>query len=211
MPVLIKRDEAILFVHVPKCGGSSFLKCMGDRGWHEVLSVRGFHADQLDFLHCSPQHMHADLLQHLVRPEAFDKIVTLVREPLARLKSEYAWQRQQKMTDLHPGAWVERVLSEYRNNHFICDNHIRPQHEFLLQQGRVFKLEDDGIERALDLVSPDPVEKSFLSNLMCRTSSVRLKETRKSQAVNESFKKKKSMITDFYAKDYKLLKYDKHN
>lgn len=209
MPVMIKGDETVLFVHIPKTGGSSFIQSMVDRGWREELSIRGLHPGRLHFMYCSPQHMHAELLLRLVRPEAFDHIVTLVRDPLARLQSEYAWQRRQEMTDLDPEVWINYVLTEFWNNPFIYDNHIRPQHEFLIEGSKVFKLEDDGVGRAVGFLSPGSPKRTIIDRLLKRENAkdLKLKATVKLPYVNQAFERKISQIQDFYAKDYEVLGY----
>ena len=199
MPILVRNEKSVLFVHIPKCGGSSFLKAMNQRRWLELLSIRGLHANQLKFMRCSPQHLHAELLHQLIKPEAFDHIVTLVREPMSRLISEYSWQKVQGMTDLQPEQWIEQTFSEFQKDPFLDDNHIRPQSDFILDPTKIYKLEEDGVHRALETVSPategeyPPIEK--------------LKSIRKSTAILEAFEIAKNRICEFYANDYEVLGY----
>jgi Sulfotransferase family len=212
MPVMLKEETKILFVHIPKCGGSSFEKRMTDLGWRELLSIRGINAKQLRFMRCSPQHMHVELMLHLLRPEVFDHIVTLVREPVARLKSEYAWQCRQKITNLAPEPWIEQVFNEFRNDSFAYDNHIRPQNEFLLDETLCFKLEEDGVNRAVAAISPEAevLQGGFFQNLFSKQrqkNDIKLKATTKSSSVNEAFERMRPHIQDFYAEDYEVLDY----
>ena len=199
MPILVRKEKSVLFVHIPKCGGSSFLKAMNHRGWKELLSIRGLHANQLRFLRCSPQHLHAELLNQLIKPEAFDHIVTLVREPLSRLRSEYCWQKNQGMTDLQPDQWIEKTFAAFEKNPFLDDNHIRPQSDFLLNTDQPFKLEEDGVHKALEAVS------SITDGNVSAIEKV--KSTQKSPAILEAFEVAKHCIYEFYKRDYELLKY----
>lgn len=207
MPIMIREDASVLFIHIPKCGGSSFEQHMVNRGWRELLSIRGINANNLKFMRCSLQHLHAELLHRVVRPELFDSIVALVREPVSRLKSEYAWQRKQGITDLNPEEWIEHVFSEFRKDPFVYDNHIRPQHEFLIDKGQVFKLEEDGVNQALNSVSPTRKKNSIFGSFRNRVQDIWLKQTRKSLDVHEAFAKQSTQIQDFYAHDYKVLGY----
>jgi hypothetical protein len=207
MPILVRENTSVLFIHIPKCGGSSFEQQMADRGWGELLSIRGINAKNLKFLRCSPQHMHAELLTRILRPEFFDTIITLVREPVSRLKSEYAWQRAQEMTDLKPDIWIEHVFSEFKKNPFVYDNHIRPQHEFLIEKGLIYKLEENGINQALEVVSPAPQKRNIFHSLRGKTQNTWLKKTNKSPAIHEAFQNKLTQVQDFYAKDYEVLGY----
>ncbi len=199
MPILVRKEKSVLFVHIPKCGGSSFLKAMNQRGWLELLSIRGLHANQLKFMRCSPQHLHADLLNQLIKPQAFDHIVTLVREPKSRLISEYCWQKIQGMTALQPEKWIEQTFTEFQKDRFLDDNHIRPQSDFVLSSTQIFKLEEDGIRKALEAVTPE-IEGNY-------PAIEKLKSTQKSPTILEAFEIAKDRIFEFYAKDYELLGY----
>ncbi len=209
MPILVQEDKTVLFVHVPKCGGSSFLKNMRRRGWEELLSIRGIHIEKLGFLKCTPQHMHVDLLRSILNPKDFDHIVTIVRNPFERMKSEYAWQRKQSITDLDPEEWIDHVIMEFEENQFICDNHIRPQNEFILQQSEVYKLEKDGVMRAIESVSSHYSQRSLISYITEKIPGSKLKKTTKSYNIEKVFERHRSKIQDFYAKDYIELSYSK--
>ncbi|NVJ64559.1 MAG: sulfotransferase family 2 domain-containing protein [Flavobacteriaceae bacterium] len=204
------NDKAILFVHIPKCGGSSFERQMNQRGWREYFSVRGISADKLSYLKCSPQHLHAELLLTLVNPVEFDDIVTLVREPLARLRSEYTWQLFQGITTMKPKDWIEHVFDSYAANNFMYDNHIRPQCEFLIKGSRLFKLEEQGVDKAVSLVAGTKVlgRKNLLRQLLFKSNKI-AKATSKSEAVIHAFESKKNQIYEFYEKDYEALGYTK--
>jgi len=207
MPVYLKDNIKVLFVHIPKCGGSSFSERMTGRGWREVLSIKGIHAERLNFLYCSLQHMHASKLKQMVHPCKFDNILTLVRNPVNRLKSEYTWQVRQGMTNLAPRKWINRVFSEYEKNNFVFDNHIRPQHEFLLDSSLIFKLEEGGVSQAVEAVSSKPPERGFFESLFNKDKK-NLKKTNKSLSVNKAFRNNRSKIQNFYSDDYAILNYE---
>ena len=213
MPVMVKDKSSILFVHIPKCGGSSLEQNMAEHGWQEILSVRGINAKQLKFLRCSSQHMHAELLNEVVRLESFDKVITLVREPLSRLKSEYAFQLSQEITDLQPEEWIEHVFDEFSKDPFAYDNHIRPQNEFLTEQSLVFKLENDGVNKALETIySSFPSRKQLkykLKSCLQLKKNKKLKETVKTSTINDAFNRQSNVIYEFYGKDYTVLDYEK--
>lgn len=213
MPVMVKDEFSILFIHIPKCGGSSLEQNMAEHGWKEILSVRGINAKQLNFLRCSPQHMHVELLNEVVRLDSFDKVVTLVREPLSRLKSEYAFQLAQEITDLHPEEWIKHVFDEYSKDPFAYDNHIRPQNQFLTKQSLIFKLEDDGVNQALNTIYssfPSKKKLKYSLNLFLQPQkNKKLKETIKTSAIHNAFKRQSNLIQQFYEKDYDVLDYKK--
>lgn len=213
MPVMVKDQFSILFIHIPKCGGSSLEQNMAEHGWKEILSVRGINSKQLKFLRCAPQHMHFELLNEVVRLESFDRVITLVREPLSRLKSEYAFQLSQEITDLQPEEWIEHVFDEYSKDPFVYDNHIRPQNEFLTEQSLIFKLEDNGVNKALETIySSFPSRKKLkytLKSFLQLKKNTKLKETTKTSAIHNAFNKQSIIIQQFYEKDYDVLDYKK--
>ena len=151
MPIYLKKNEKILFVHIPKCGGSSFSDFLIRKKYEESLTVRGKAIKDIEFWKSSPQHLHRDVLKKLLNFEKFDKIITIVRDPFERLKSEYYWQLNAgiiKDKEILPGKWFDNLIDKYHTNNYIYDNHIRPQNEFLINESKVFKLEEQGIKKA---------------------------------------------------------------
>ena len=157
MPVFVKDDLRVLFVHVPKTGGSSIERTFVDSGWamhfHDAVTGPG----TINRLRtCTPQHMHADLLRQTFHVQDFDLVFHVVREPLARFRSEYAMKNQRDLrTDARAvDAWAGRVLGRFERNRFALDNHLRPQHEFVLEQAVQFRFED-GIDEVYRRLSED--------------------------------------------------------
>ena len=153
MPIFSKDNKNILFIHVPKSAGSSIEKIGSDLGWSESFSVRGKALKDLEYYKASLQHLHAESLELLLNLDKFDSIFTVVRNPFSRFKSEYYWQRSQRITNLDVDEWISDTLEKYSKDHYIYDNHIRPQVEFLPDHDnlKVFKLEESGVERAKDI------------------------------------------------------------
>lgn len=207
MPVMMKEGKRVLFVHIPKCGGSSLEKELSVRGWRELLSIRGVHTKDLAFIKCSLQHMHGEQLRYLLNLTEFDEIISVVRNPFDRLRSEYYWQLHQKMVSLSPAEWIVQTLERYHDNPFIYDNHIRPQSEFLLNGMKWFKLEEGGVKLALETVDKSLPRKSFIKSLLKQSKSGHLKRTLKSESIDRVFEEHKKLIVDFYREDYEILGY----
>ena len=154
MPVFRREGKNVLFVHVPKTGGTSVERLFVGSGWKATYLDRKVGPESVNWLRrCSPQHMHAEMLQLLLHLDRFDHIFMTVRDPLARFRSEYSMRHRDDLrTDSElVDAWAERAFSKYRANPFRHDNHLRPQHEFLVPGAVVYKLED-GLDRmAADL------------------------------------------------------------
>ena len=152
MPVFVKDDRRVLFVHVPKTGGSAIEDAFRDDGWEVYFLDRRARRHPVSQLRtCSPQHMHADLLGQTLRLDRMDVSVMVVREPLARFRSEYLW-RHRREPGLEPAdveAWGRRVLRRYDGDPFVLDNHVRPQVRFRVPGVRVHRYED-GLQAAVD-------------------------------------------------------------
>ena len=108
--------------------------------------------DRVKHFKISPQHYHALLLDQIIRWDAIDLCFTVCRHPFHRLKSEYYWQRDLGIAPASQAdEWLARVMEQFSNEPSAFDNHLRPQVEFIPpdQSCKVFRLEDDGVKRAL--------------------------------------------------------------
>lgn len=173
MPVLHAGGATVLFVHVPKTGGTSIATALRELG--QLAGVDGHH-DGSSGLPCSPQHFHAPLLRAVhedfrAPASPFAYAFMVVRDPFDRLVSEFRWRlarragsgvvgRYRRRVRL-PGMavdgelfadWFAEVSSAFAVDPFCLDNHIRPQSEF-----EVFSLEvhrfEDGLQTPLDRVA----------------------------------------------------------
>lgn len=154
MPVFRGNDANILFIHVPKTGGSSIEAIFQASGYKIFYRDPKLGRHSMNWLrNCSPQHMHAAMLEQQFQIDRFDLVFMLVREPMSRFKSEYAMRNASDVrTD--PSSvdqWSERALSAYAENNFLFDNHLRPQSEFYVPGCRVYHLESGMEEIIRDL------------------------------------------------------------
>ena len=137
MPIFRFRDKILLFIHIPKTGGTSVEKVLSDAGGVEALRDSVL----IPGMPCTPQHFHAAILESLLPRGLCDFAFTIVRNPFDRLASEY------KMRVLGPDRaigfddWFEVVLRRHARNPFVNDNHIRPQHEFLIDGADILRFE----------------------------------------------------------------------
>ncbi len=163
MPSLTLDDRLIWFAHCPKAGGTSVEQAMVARwgpavghlhwGWDRWWHRGGWQvADPPN----SPQHLTWTDAQ-AVLPRAPDAVFALVRDPAARLLSEYRWQRAcrrgtwagRRLARLPFSLWLRLMLATARINAHAFDNHLRPQADFVPEGAAVFRLED-GLGPALD-------------------------------------------------------------
>ena len=196
MPLYRNKDRAILLVHIPKTGGSSLEEMLVDAG---ALQALKFHK-RLGFSASTPQHMQWDVLRRWVPKEFYNFSFTVVREPYARLASEYAWRQTISQNPVLPfNDWVRDIFGRYEKNPYILDNHIRPQVDFIGPKVRVFKLED-GL---------DPAAKMAFRRLGLTYRKPKTPHVRKSEhKVIEIERSTLAIVRDFYAADFEQLDYD---
>lgn len=150
MPVFIKGNKSVLFIHVPKTGGTSIEQLFLSAGWERrhFLSRLSNQTDKLhnSLLRCSPQHMEATQLRTLFRLDRFNATFMLTRNPIDRFKSEYTMRKLNKpggsADEISVETWADRHFKKYAEDTYILDNHLRPQVEFMVPGAHIFKLED---------------------------------------------------------------------
>ncbi|MDH5453710.1 MAG: sulfotransferase family protein, partial [Paracoccaceae bacterium] len=112
MPSLTLPDRLIWFAHCPKAGGTSVEQFMvarwGDAvghlhwGWDRWWRSGGW---RLAAPPNSPQHLvWEDAVSAL--PRAPDAVFAVVRDPVARMTSEYRWQRGGQCR-----SWLGRLMA----------------------------------------------------------------------------------------------------
>lgn len=160
MPSLTLPDRLIWFAHCPKAGGTSvetFMvatwgEAVGHLHWGWDLWWRDGGWRRADPPN-SPQHLvWDDAAAALGRMP--DAVFALVRDPVARMTSEYLWQRRpahrggrrgtvagKMLARLPFPLWLRLMLAAARVNPHAFDNHFRPQADFVPEAAEVFHLE----------------------------------------------------------------------
>jgi hypothetical protein len=142
VPILDAANKRILYIHVPKTGGSSverMLSTLGRLTFTQPTASSRFP--------CTPQHWHGEVLKNLFGDGAeFSSVFMTVRHPFTRLESEYRYRvgHYSRLSFLIPsfGRWVRNAFKSYEKNPYVYGNHIRPQVAFDVFNPTVFKLED---------------------------------------------------------------------
>jgi len=143
MPVFFRGTQRILFIHVPKAGGTSIEAFFEANGFKTAYLDRGGSPESLNAIRrCSPQHMHAALLQTLFDPGLFDYVFMAVRHPVQRLVSRVVMELGTVATVARLEAWIAAELPKVFADPLHLDNHLRPQSDFIVPGTDVFKLED---------------------------------------------------------------------
>ena len=160
MPFVEIGGRRVLFVHIPKTGGSSVEEWLSGHG---RLRFGGGSA----FLRGNAQHLPYKDHVNLFGGDFFDYAFAIVRSPYERALSEYRMRIMAAGKDamLHPpklNFWLEENLRRAETNPFVLDNHLRRQVEFCGDGLRIFRFED-GLANILatvaaDLGSPKPAD-----------------------------------------------------
>ena len=206
MPVMTKDGRAVLFIHVPKAGGTTIEQLFVKSGWTmHFRSTNRLQPDLFPFLRISPQHYHAALLSELFKVSKFDLVFAMLREPVARFRSEFAMRN--RTLDAAPAdvvsAWADKQLARYADNPSILDNHLRPQSEFLLPGTERYRLEDGMEAMVADL--NERFDAGLGSDTRHRMSSEKRGLPSSSVEVSAELR---SRLADFYGRDFAELGYD---
>ena len=226
MPIFSKSDKNILFIHIPKTAGTYITQMFVNNGYNVSLTNAKIFQDQVavndlsveDW--CSPQHYRGDLIVNNNRDKTFDKIFTIVRDPLARLVSEYNFRRNdpQYQDTSYPGIehdikasdsisetfhrWVELIFDVYRDDNNVLDNHVRPQHMFLTCNTHILKLEFGAVDiykNIKNIINDQTFE--YLKGRVFRTNTnFILPEKVDAKTI--------SLVKQFYKDDYNKLGYE---
>lgn len=193
MPLCRILDRLVLFVHIPKAGGTSIERFLAASGQIALL-----HGRKIRGMNMTPQHIHAAIYEKILPEQFYDYSFCVVRNPFDRLASEYIMRDASEHSF---DDWVSNIFKEYAADPFIHDNHIRPQSEFLLPSIEVFRFED-GIRNILSRVA-------LHLDLEPPTGDVHQRKSPPTQitASEETLR----LIEDFYAVDLKAFGYSREN
>lgn len=143
MPIFRLGQKNVLFLHIPKAGGTSIEAFLAE---HSTESFRmKFNTLKLP---CVPQHFHGAMIEALFAPDFFDYSFCVPRNPYWRLLSEYNYRMGHRHFPWRHlpapsfARWVRRSFARYRANPFLYSNHIRPQVAFRIAGTEAFRLED---------------------------------------------------------------------
>lgn len=150
MPLARVGNTLLYHVHIPKTGGTSIERYLRTKG------PLGLSGERLGWSRTTPQHIDRDIHETLLPPGLYDHAFAVIRNPKARLFSEFRMRAEPFRPKLRPAGWarlaryrargrrayglrirrrieyydfddwVGRVFAEYRADPFYKDNHIPP-------------------------------------------------------------------------------------
>jgi hypothetical protein len=196
MPLYRHADKLVLFIHIPKTGGSTVEQVLHRAGAKQALVRSGPHG----YSKSSPQHMHWGISKIWLPEDFYDYSFTLVRNPFSRLVSQYRWSEKLFKTQLPVfDRWVNEKFDKYAKNPYVNDNHLRPQTKFIGPNVELFRLED-GLEAPIF---------TALGKLGLGSEGVVIHHANKSNhqpvtVTERTFER----VREFYAEDFKGFSYD---
>ena len=213
VPVFSKDDKNVLFMHIPKTGGSSVTAFFRSRGWvvsYEDRSSLTKPGGTNYLRRISPQHLHAELIEEIYDLEKFDAVFSVVRHPLSRFKSEFAFRNPEvPISEISPKLveeWSFWALGQYRGNRSWADNHLRPQMDFVTPKSLLFRIENgfseiEDLESSLNNNRDQTLEK-------CADFPIANKSRFESDLIPLSPKLKRLLLR-FYRTDFQKLNYSR--
>ena len=177
----ISHKHKCIFVHIPKCAGTSIEHALGMHGPNEEIGIKPFiHTctDQEHLFGKGAQHYTIQEIRSIIYPEVFDSYFKfgMVRNPWDRLVSHFAW-RGRKWTDginLEKKQFNTQLLQFYKSvvSGKEYPIHLKQQWEFLYDDenkllvdyiGRVENLQVDWAEICDQLGISLPLENRMTS------------------------------------------------
>ena len=154
MPFITHNKKRILFIHIPKTGGTSV------GSWLKTIAPMHFESPRMPsgFL-VTPQHLTNSDFNSLFHKNFFNFRFAIVRDPYARMESEYRFRTKIAKSLSQPelptfSIWLEVELEAFARTQTHLDNHLRPQVDFIGSGVNVYKFED-GMALILAAIAKD--------------------------------------------------------
>jgi len=208
------KDINLLFIHIPKTGGTSLEQYLQKKTRQTVYSV--FNSSNVLF---EKFKLKTPSLQHLTYKEILEykdmlnvdfdeklKIITIVRNPYDRIISDLFFN--DLINENSTAPQVYEVIQKYiYQDYYDHDNHNKPQYEFLIDDNNsiipniaIFKTET---------LTPDLIKYGYDDfNLNFHSNKKNIKKDKYANYLNNDSIK---LINDFYKKDFELFNYDMKN
>lgn len=219
MPLARIDGTLLFFAHIPKTGGTSVEAYLRAKG--AVL----LHGQGAGWARVPLQHLHRAAYAEIVPPGSYDHGFAILRDPKARLISEFRMRAEPLGPKFRPlgwlraarnraagrptyavrvggraefldfDGWVARIFAEAGRDPWVRSNHIRPQAEFVDPSHRLFRLED-GL---------DPVFRWIDATTGTPPAPGDFHERRSEPIPMACAPETEARIRDFYRADYALL------
>ncbi len=179
MSIYQKANKRVLFVHIPKTGGTSIRHLLHSEGWEKIEDPQiPDHLKNEIIGDRRSKHQHSALRD--LWKESWDYEFAMVRNPYERFLSQVkhiAVERKRmgyssNLPDMPTSDGVMNIFDSVHNRLIpksgmgLDDNHFRPQSEFINSDTRFFKLESQR-EDAIDFLKSNQIisHDAFLPHL----------------------------------------------
>lgn len=140
----ISHKHKVIFVHIPKTGGSSIEYVLGMHGNKEEIGIKRYfnqYNDQEMLYGGGMQHWSAETIKECVGVDVFDRYFkfAIMRDPFDRVVSDAAWlggkwANNEELTQQQFDQYITNLQSKARRG--IYDNHTRPQFTYILPHNK---------------------------------------------------------------------------
>lgn len=174
MALFLSNGKLIFYAHVPKTAGTSLENYLALRFENIGFNGRakGIKRPRQRGIIPAANHLTAADLNEVL-PNQIDFVFATVRDPLARLKSEYRYQfGASRIGSLGFSSWLHLVIACMKIDPRMYDNHIRPQTDLVPRDAEIFRLEDglEAIILRLDSVVGGAMPELAIGHLLKRES-----------------------------------------
>lgn len=197
MPLFIQKKQKVLFLHIPKTGGTTveeFLEQEFEMLCHSVGKPGA--------LKVTPQHLQESDLRMIFNGVFWDYSFAIVRNPYDRIESEYFYRTKSAIKEYgkRPGfsKWVLNNIANVKKNPYHLDNHLQPQCYFIEEGTEVFYFED-----GFPYIMNSLIEKLHLINVY----EDKKKNASERKPVEWSIEARLA-VNEFYVQDFQLFDYE---
>lgn len=214
MPYFYNKDINILFIHIPKTGGSSIevylskkynIKLDQNSLWYKQIFDYNFIYDSNKI---TPQHQTYTTLYKYRNEFKINfhdnlKLITIVRNPYDRIISVFFWWKL--ITIKSTKEEVFKIMSKYvYENSNIYDNHNIPQYKFITDN-------DDNIIDNIIILKTETLTDD-MKNLGYNDFNLNILKNKLNIEYNNYLNLDSiHLINTFYEKDFKLFNYEMKN
>ena len=222
MPFFKCNSGLVYFYHVPKCGGSSIEKALLNKGFKLSFYDIGFWS-KIDkcYYKSSPQHITTKDFNSLFAEDIFFYKFALVRDPVSRLLSAYAFNRKKIGYLISFNNFLSNLeknvasTGDYFGRKY--DNHFVPSSRLVAEDCNVFYLEkgmkelevelSKKLQIKIDLSQKDNVGRYESSNPKTIKNLAKRFLIPQSPRIDDISEKVVSRIKNLYSEDYKRFNF----
>ena len=215
MPYFKNKDINLLFIHIPKTGGTS-LEIYFSKKYNIALENLSLFSHDPKFIkeykiNISSQHLTYNTI---IKHNDYFKIdmnniqlLTIVRNPYHRFISNIFWMRSMSKKDYNISKdemyiTSKNIIENYNKNNNYNDNHITPQYLFVTDNNK--KLINNIEILRTETLNDDMKNVGYIDFNLCINKN-HTKINYMDYLNNDSIK----LLNDFYNDDFLIFNYDK--